>query len=761
MAYNELLGEGSQLGGKRDAEFDSFKVKPGSMADKMGVRQQSRGGSGSGNGDGFGGDEERAKRFAEAQGTFMGEKPGTPEWLMNRERESDVVLGVRRLIGRELEYMLREMVDPNPYSIDYAVRNLHSRAEAVGWISELVGALPEYDDPEKRALLALALEQSAWEAAAFKTIALDHQEDDMLRDDLENATVKAFLSPGKKETPAAAVRTALESGPTWKGERDFGQKIAWATEAFVQIGKGEAVVEFDAKTDKTPIYRREMGAEGVVYDGDNDTRMTRVTEGTFKATFPNIWALPENLDLFDLAYKKVIVPYINQKRGGGAVESTAVAKLREKDDRAAAVYAFILMKTLRMNLKFALGTKGIGSALDPTDITPEDMALLNLDSNDDRQKLYIAVRAALEHGAKYDDKSDKLKGKRPHERVAGSLPVIRGCMFSLVATVPELLTTPVEVEKVYYLDPNNPKNIIRTEPVTGKIIRAPIYDACFVGETTILRREYDGKDRPRRPSLVRYKLKPTSFRDVWSGVVGVTEAIKEKDIDNVFTAGGLKKKKGEKMLRKVNENGKEQKYSALEVIKGVDNYAVELPFGLMAFYAYQLWEKMMGVDYKEQYAGIVSTGGKDGFLKKWNKNIDVVLTFLGSAYGMDTELQTKLGDYTRVMYLAGVACAMLPEAVEEEIKGPQVMKPIVGTDVTPSRSDMLLSARKAGFLPRKKDGTIMKWAEDLFNYVVDKREPPTPFELNADGDLARKIGFGFERSELETLLPLFPFSRVK
>ncbi len=713
--------------------------------------------------DGSGGNGDHIKRLLEAQGMGMGEKPGTPEWLMNRERAAEVVLGVRRLIGRELEYMLREMVDPNPYSVDYAVRNLHSRAEAVGWISELVGVLPENDDPEKRADLAIALEQSAWEAAAFKTIALDYQEDDMLRDDLGNATEKAFLSPGKKETPAVAVRTALESGPTWGGERDFGQKIVWAVEAFVKIGKGEAIVEFNTETDRTPVYEREMGEGGVVYDGDNDTRMTRVKKGIITATFPNMWAVPENLDLFDLAYEKVVKPYINQNRGSsGARESTAVAKLREKDDRAAAVYAFILMKTLRMNLKFSLGTKGVGSALDPKDITPDDLRYINLDSNDDRQKLYIAVRAALEHGAtKYDEKTGKMEGKRPHERVAGSLPVIKGCIFSLVATIPELLTTPVEVEKISYLDPDDPKKVVEDQLVLGKVIRASIYDACFVGETTVIRREYDNKGRPKKPSLVRYKLKPTSFRDVWGGVMGVTEAIKESDIDGVFTEGGLKKKKGEKTVRKVGPEGREKEYSALEIIKGVDNYAVELPFGLMAFYAYQLWEKMMGVDFREQYAGIVSTGGKDGFLKKWNKNIDVVLTFLGFAYGIDTELQTKLGDYTRVMYLAGVACAMIPKGASEAIRNSQIMEPFAGTDITPSTTAILRSARIAGFLPRKEDGTVVEWAEELFNYVVDNREPPTPFELQTGGGLAKRMNFGFERSELEKLLPLFPFSRVK
>lgn len=47
MVNNEIVG-GSQTGGKRDVDFDPFKVEPGSMADKMKVRRLSPTGAGVG-----------------------------------------------------------------------------------------------------------------------------------------------------------------------------------------------------------------------------------------------------------------------------------------------------------------------------------------------------------------------------------------------------------------------------------------------------------------------------------------------------------------------------------------------------------------------------------------------------------------------------------------------------------------------------------------------------------------------------------------
>ena len=675
-------------------------------------------------------DSDERKRFMEMLGFTSGER-GSPEKLLKSEKGAEVVLGVRLLEGRELELWAKELIEPNFYAIDYETRMLISRSLAARFVRGLTENENLSDeDRRERKELAVACRLAAFEAAAFKRIIEHVNEEDNLRDDIETIALKRFVSPGKKELPFDAMKVLFDADKTWEGEARFSEKVASAIDSFVKIGKGEAVVTFSNPTIQVENYTPEGTRKVKVFTkevGSNGEVAERQLGGgeTIIGTFPNIWAFPENSEILDLATQMVVLPDIRKLRRSGARQSEEGKALGEEDDKNAAMMGYVLMRALKLNLKFALGTRGIGAALDPGAVTPEDVQIFDLDTNDDRQKFYLAVRSRREHGGKYNKDTKKFEGSREHRRAAGSLVVIYGCMPSLVATLPELLVTDVIAKK---------KRInegMWVDIPNGKSLDTSVYNACFEGSALVLE---EGK-------LVEYQFDRKSIKDVWVGIKKISLAFDDK--------------KNELITRGVG--GREM--PAVEISRGIDQNTLEINFGLLGFYAFQLWDKLIGTDFLEQYNGIVATGSKEGFLIKWNKYWDVVLGFLGGAYGLGKDLSDKLNNYVRTMYLAGVIRAVSSGTLEDKniAAASQITDPVTGTDRERAISKVKRSARMVGFLPNK-NGKIDQWAEKLIRRVAETGEPITPFDLKEESPLAKEIGFSFSHAELVKISPLYPFT---
>ena len=646
-----------------------------------------------------------------------------------------------RLGGRiETALMEKESVyddqSPNSYGIQITVRALRTRADVLETVIPL--GIKELSKKEKKAgledegtreRLVLQINRTADEIMARKVLTEKEDEQEGFADDVEQYCVTAFTRAFKKRIYALHYGRILGAEATYEGLQPYGEKVATAVEAFRNIAEGKALVK---------LTREEMEEYGIKL-----LRKTEQPDGTLteeeieveeiEGTFPNIFALPFNLGLLKLAIDKYVVPSVGYKIPEGDLRF----KLERKDNSDAAMTAYLLFRHWDYPLVYALGTRGVGKALDPSDITMEDISLVNLDigrQGTDASKLIVEMRRMMELSGGWDPYSKNET--REHPRAAGAFASL-GCYPTLTAAFPQL--TMVEGVRVARKKTDG-------EPVE-KRVKMTIDMLCFGdGKVQMLDRFDDEGNSLEEPRLVEYFYEKVPLTEIpWDKVVSISY-VEEPVFDD----------KGEP---KLGDDGKEIKRIALDeegrkalaVALGVNADAFEIPYKLEQFYA-TLWmfSQFMRTDFPQLYDEILGGGKTPELLVKMSKAIQVAMGMMGDAHGLDKEATTKLENYVRTVFLGsvGVAITMMPKS--EATKGPRRKRPQVSEL---NRKEMIINklikqATITGFLTTEFTDKGMEVVDDqrrLLEKIINERIAPLPGETG-----------WFTKAELIKLAPLYP-----
>jgi hypothetical protein len=450
-----------------------------------------------------------------------------------------------------------------------------------------------------------------------------------------------------------------------------------------------------------------------------------------QGTLPNIFALPLNFGLLELAMEEYVAPHIGYKTSEA---DGAKHALEIKDNLDAAMTGYLLFRHWDYPLVYALGTKGVGKALDPSDITAKDMSLVNLDigrQGTDASKLIIEMRRMMESSGGWEPYSKDET--REHPRAAGALASL-GCYPTLAAAFPQL----TRIEGVEVWRQGSSGEIRKPMPMT-------IDQLCFGdGKVQVLERFDEQKNPLAEPRLVEYNYNKVPLTEIpWDKVVSIGYI--EEPVLNA---------QGEQATRiALDEEGRK----ALVVALGVNADAFEIPYKLEQFYA-TLWmyTHFMRTDFPSLYEEILGTGGKTpDLLVKMNKGIDVAMGMMADAYGLDDELKKKLNNYIRVVFLGSVGAAIRLLPQKEVRKAPRRERPQVGTAglgrYENIEANLLGATIPVGFLTTRLTEKGMEVDEEqkkLLERIIKERRAPRPDQLPD----------WFSKAELIKLAPLYPLS---
>jgi hypothetical protein len=438
--------------------------------------------------------------------------------------------------------------------------------------------------------------------------------------------------------------------------------------------------------------------------------------------------------------KKWVEPQIGYKISEYplSVEEKAKRLVETRDNRAAALLGYILFRHWDYPLVYALGTKGTGRALDPTDISPRDLTQTTLEigrQGTDASKLMIAMRQALEF---YGSMDNLAKDKpREHPRAAGA-PASFRCYPTLTAPFLRLTT----LDDIEICRQDNEGHLIK------KRVSMSIEELCFgTGKVQVLER-LDGTGKPlSEPRLVEYAYDKCELPQIpWDKATTIGFAVNEEKIVDPAT-------REPRTVKKVALN--EQGEKALSFALGVNADAFEVPFKLEQFYAaaYMI-NNFMRTDFPGLYEDVTGGGKNPDFPVKMGKAVDVALGLMAEAYGLDEELTRKLNSYVRVAFLGSLAVALTfvsgsrggAEKVSRR-KRPQTANPQRQEGI---RTGLLNAAVITGFLTTEltKEGmVVVKQEQELLDRIIREGEAPPP----------ERSGW-FTKAELIKLAPLYPLS---
>jgi len=634
--------------------------------------------------------------------------------MLESNRPEEVTLGARiELASMEKEAIFDEQ-SPNSYGIQMTVRAMRAKADVLEFVMPL--GMREFTEDqvkdglqnrETREKLVATIRDSASEIMARKTVVEKLDEQLAFADDVDAYCVTAFTRAGKKRVNARQYGEILRTRETAGEFEPFGSKVAKAIEAFKEVAEGKAEVR---------LTKEDAERYGFEIEADE-----------IQGTLPNIFALPLNFGLLELSMEKYVATRIGYK-----IPETDEAKraLEIKDNLDAAMTGYILFRHWDYPLVYALGTKGIGKALDPSDITEKDMSLVNLDigrQGTDASKLIIEMRRMMESSGGQEPYSKDET--REHPRAAGALASL-GCYPTLTAAFPQL--TMIEGVEITRQKPDGEQ--------VKKRIKMTIDMLCFGdGKVQVLERVDENGNSLAEPRLVGYDYEKIPLTKIpWDKIVSIG-----------YIEESARDARGRPITKiALTEEGKR----ALAVSLGVNADAFEVPYKLEQYYA-ALWmfTNFMRTDFVNLYTEALGGGRTPDLLVKMNKAIDVALSIMGEAYGLDEELTKKLNNYVRVVFLGSIGSAITVMPKDMATTGPRRKRPQV-SELSRKETievNLIRAAIVTGFLTTEltQEGmSVVKEQEDLLKQIINRKIAPTP----------NKLPTWFTRAELIRLAPLYP-----
>jgi|GEM_PF-3374403 len=562
------------------------------------------------------------------------------------------------------------------------------------------------EDKEQRENIAEELGRVREELQARMALLRKFYEQETFGGDLDQYA-QLFVKVGKEFLASRNYSIILNLGPTVEGLAPFGEKIEEAFRAWKDIGDGKAEVTIDGVTKK----------------------------------FPNLFGMPANRGLLEIAMREYVIKRIADKAEGRSHDqlTDSLLRLEEMDNRSAAILGLQLFRHWDYDANSAIASKREGMAVlfegvfDMSDLNLEAGAL----SKDSVKLKYFEVRRQL-------DATSDGKNPREHMRAGWGNPITRGCFP--VLTAPAL-------------------DIISCDMVLSQEQRSTIEN------------EISGRLDPGEKADIPYKTKMTIHDRVFGNEGKRDEDRYRTDVEvTVRCPNGETRKEVVNIAYQPTRLGDSQLWDSAQIIIhpefvnnkdnkvwqfafGAQTEAFEVPYKLQIFCVWRsIYQMVMSEKYKEQFKASIDVGG-DNLLLKANRPWDVGLTILLESKGIRGELARKLNNYTRAVWLGGLAAAQVKG---KDGAGPEEEGTLVQdsgeTYLNQVLQELSNAAARTKFLPTETKGADRGKVKGgwwgLVEEVARKRKAPRPSEcFVGQARNRRKL---FSEEEIDRLRILYP-----
>ncbi|MBN1169046.1 hypothetical protein JXA63_04110 [Candidatus Woesebacteria bacterium] len=562
---------------------------------------------------------------------------------------------------------------------------------------------------DKAKELSDQLELSVREIKAVQTVLNKLDEQDAFAGDVELYMVNAFQRLGKIRADSKHYAELLNLSESHKGFRPLGEKTQEAFNYLRESAEGRAIVE--------------VGGE--------------------KMALPDVFGFSRNQGLMDLVIKKYIVPKLGYTTAEVTEDSTPREKaLRDKeelDNYRAALTALSLFRHWDLDAYYSVGLSvedKKGTLVSPGNLSKERLDDLELATSytDSSKALHFELRRATEWGKQEE------QGRRDHPRTVGP-PSTLGCYPSLTTHALAIMSAEVQLSR-------------KDNPQEKKVVRMSIEKRVFgSGEIDIREKDENKKEVVR---TYTYDTVPLGDPSLWDNITILDgdqpRLVDDPDLDiRPVDTSQWERRDIEKVAERV-----------MNFAMGAPTDAYEIPYKLQGYYAYKyMYAQFMRTDYKRLLDEVLNSD----FLMKMNKPIDLGFNILTGGLGIDGKTANKLKEYMRVVFLGGLGASVIKNTGRDSLRAGKKMQnktqvPGAIASEETIRLNILSAGLTTGFFNGIEEyDSPMKFEKDdkclrLYNYIIDNRRAPTPYEL-------KKSGFEgwFSDEELRSLLPLYPLEK--